>query len=186
MKTLKHLTMLLFIVVSFQTQAASQYSFEPTQGKTLFEAKGWPSLITIKGEGVGATGTLSEVNDMLTGSLAVDLNTLTTGIDLRDEHMKDKYLQVKQYPKATLTFTNLKIPAEKKGKVEFAGEMEIRGVKKEVKGTAEIIPTEKDIKVVAEFPLKLSEFNIEIPSYKGITVAEDVKVKFESQAIQKL
>lgn len=174
------------LLIAQTSFAVSQYSFSAEQGKTFFETKGWPSLIVIKGEGVGATGVLKEESGKLSGSLDMDINTFTTGIGLRDEHMKDKYLQVKEYPKATVTLKELAIPADKKGKVDFLAELEVHGVKKEVKGVAELTPESNNLKVVAEFPIKLSDFKIEIPSYKGITVAEDVKVKFESLVTQKM
>ena len=45
------------------------------------------------------------------GSLAVDLRTLDTGISLRNEHMREKYLEVDKapgYDKATLSEIDLK------------------------------------------------------------------------------
>ena len=35
-------------------------------------------------------------------------------------------------------------------------------------------------------PVKFSDFAIEIPSYKGITVAESVKISFESKVVKAL
>src|SRR5690606_37528919 len=108
------LCLTISLLISQTSFAVSQYSFSAEQGKTFFETKGWPSLIVIKGEGVGATGVLKEESGKLSGSLDMDINTFTTGIGLRDEHMKDKYLQVKEYPKARVILKEFAIPADKK------------------------------------------------------------------------
>lgn len=179
--------LLILCIIFFATQnllAASKYKFDSKAGKTVFETKGWPSLIVIKGEGLGAKGELIEDQKTLSGELIVDLTSLKTGIDLRDNHMKDKYLQVKDFPTAKLTITKMPIPEKLSGEVKFSGEMEVHGVTKKIEGMATLSSSENGVTVKAEFPLKLSDYKIEIPSYKGITVAEKVKVKFESSVVK--
>ena len=166
--------------------ALGNYHFKPNNGKVSFKTKGWPSLITIKGESKGVQGELKEMDGKVSGALSFDLQTLKTGISLRDDHMKNKYLEVTKYPKATLTLKNLMLPEKKSGDVPFKGLLKIHGVEKEVKGkvTLESGSDGKEVKMKGEIPIKLADFKIEIPSYKGITVAETVKVFIESKVLK--
>ena len=78
---MKHL--LQFILVFSLTPLASaavKYDFSPQSGKVAFKTKGWPSLITIKGEGEGVTGQLMEDSGKISGDLVFNLGTLKTGI----------------------------------------------------------------------------------------------------------
>ncbi|MCS6838035.1 MAG: YceI family protein [Bdellovibrionaceae bacterium] len=104
-------------------------------------------------------------NEVSAQNIKVPLNTLETGIKLRDEHMKDKYLDVKKYPYATL-----KVGKGVDGKGD--GEIEIRGITKKIQGTYKI---EKNI-LEAEFPLKLSDFEIKGIRYMGVGVKDEVRV----------
>jgi len=87
--------------------AKTTYNFKPEMGKVSFKTKGWPSLITIKGESDGFKGQLNEVDQKINGTLSFQLDKLKTGITLRDNHMKDNYLQVKEFPTAELKVADL-------------------------------------------------------------------------------
>lgn len=182
MKPLIFLTTLTLFTHSLL--AATNYSFKPEVGKLEFKTKGWPNLITIKGEGKGVTGTVTSDDGKVQGALSFDLTTLKTGIDLRDDHMKNKYLQVKEHPTAELTLQDVALPPNMDGSFSFKGMMKLHGVEKEVTGKGEMGKTGGQISMKAEIPIKLSDFNVEIPSYQGITVAEKVTIHFETQVTQ--
>jgi polyisoprenoid-binding protein YceI len=46
-----------------------------------------------------------------------------------------------------------------------------------VVGTAQLEKDEKQMKVIASFTIKTSDFGISTPTFSGITVAEDIDVK---------
>lgn len=101
-------------------------------------------------------------------NLTLDLNTLVTGLSLRDDHAKNKYLEVKKYPTAILS----DIKAENgKG----VGLLQIRDKKAKVSGTYKFSADQKQI--VAEFKIKLSDFGIEDINYKGIGVEDEVAIE---------
>lgn len=179
MRTLmSFLTVLLLIPFA---SAATQYKFAPEMGKVGFKTKGWPNLVTIKGEGKGVTGALQETEGKVSGELVFNLDSLKTGIELRDSHMKDNYLETKKHPTAKLVLTNVEFPKDLDGDMKFKGMMTLHGVEKEVEGKAELDNDGGQIKMTAEIPVKLSDFKIAIPAYKGITVAEKVKINFETK-----
>ncbi len=162
-------------------QAATQYQFQPDAGKVVFKTKGWPNLVTIKGEGKGVAGNLSEDTGKVSGEITFQLAQLKTGIELRDNHMKDTYLEVKKHPVAKIKLTNLEVPKDLDGSFEFKGMMTLHGVEKQVSGQAELENDSGKLKLIAEIPIKLSDFKIAIPSYQGITVAEKVNISISSE-----
>lgn len=141
-----------------------------------FEAIGKPSFIKIKGEGGKVIHQLVQEKEGKFDVFEVALADLTTGIDMRDEHMKNKYLQVKDHPKAIL-----KIPAGPGDLMQFTAEKEsqgtltLHGQTKPIK----IVATKSGNKISSEFDVKLSDYGIEIPTYAGITMADKVKVRTE-------
>lgn len=99
-------------------------------------------------------------------NIIVDLNSLYTGLALRDSHAKEKYLETKKYPTATL------IKAEgKDGK--GTGVLKIRDIEKPISGTYTI----KGSHLTAKFPLKLSDYGIKGISYKGVGVEDDINLE---------
>lgn len=164
--------------------AATQFQFKPEMGKVEFKTKGWPNLVKIPGKGKGVSGQLTEHQGKVTGELVFDLTSLKTGIELRDTHMKDNYLQVTEHPTAKLSFKDMSIPADFDGSFKFKGLLTLHGEEKEISGEAEMDKDGKTITVKGEFPIKITDFKIPVPSYKGITVAEKVSVKFETKVNQ--
>jgi polyisoprenoid-binding protein YceI len=99
-------------------------------------------------------------------SIDIPVASLVTGLSLRDEHMKNKYLEVQKYPKASLT--RLKAKGGK-----FEGLMNLHGKSQKVSGEYKIVGNQ----VRAEFPLKLSEYGIVIPTYMGVGVEDEGKME---------
>jgi polyisoprenoid-binding protein YceI len=116
------------------------------------------------------------------GSLAVDLRTLDTGISLRNDHLREHYLEVDKgpgYDQATLSEIELKgVNADApKGKGSFTGSLTLHGVKKSVTGSVDIRQAGAGLRVNATFPVKLSDYSISEPSYLGVGVKSPVQVQ---------
>jgi polyisoprenoid-binding protein YceI len=174
-----------FLVLSINSICHSAvYKLSADQGQITFLAKGKPALISIKGEGAGASAQLLEKDSMLNGVVSFQLDTLKTGIELRDDHLKNKYLEVEKFPTATLTFSNFKIPDDLTSEIPFNGILNLHGIDQPIQGLVTINKESKQQKLKADFKIKLSQFKIEIPSFKGITVAEDVQIKIEAPIVK--
>lgn len=104
-------------------------------------------------------------NDVTAGPIIVELRTLQTGIKLRDDHMKNKYLDIKTYPTAELTLGQ---GSAGKGK----GKLKIKGVEKEVSGIYKV----SGKKIEAKFEFNLSDFNISGIRYMGAGVKDKAEV----------
>lgn len=117
----------------------------------------------------------------VSGELTVDLTTIDTGIDLRNRHLREKYLEVTKpgFDKAVLSEIRL---ADAKGeayqgKSAFTGTLRMHGVSRPVAGSAEIQPAGTAVRVSASFPLALTDFGIEPPQYMGVGVGNRMGVK---------
>ena len=175
---MKALILFLLPLTSF---AATTLKNDAGTGAVEFLAVGRPSMLKIHGTATGPVANLSDDGKQLKGSIDFDMDKLDTGIAMRTEHMKEKYLQVKQYPKATLTLSDVPVDAafEKSlssgGDKPFKGKLALHGKEHDVAGTY----TADNGLVKAKFPLTLSDYSIDVPKYLGVTVADTVDVNVE-------
>ena len=118
------------------------------------------------------------------GTLAVDLRTLDTGIGLRNEHLRENYLEVGKGPgfdAATLSEIVLNgldadAPA---GKGSFTGLLTLHGVTRTVTGTVDVRQAGAGLRVKASFPVELPGYGIPKPRYLGVGVTDTVRVEVD-------
>ena len=131
---------------------------------------------------VGSLELQSERPVVLTGELMVDLTTLDTGIGLRNEHLRNQYLEVGKgngFDKAVLSGLQLGEvdPATFQGRTGFSGHLTLHGMKVAVKGDAAIRREASSVLVEASFPVKIADHGIAKPQYLGVGVRDEVQVK---------
>lgn len=182
MKTIKLLllaTILLPTIAFGATTNLLALKSESGASKVTFLAVGKPSMLKIHGTATaGPAADLKVEGSQLKGAVEFEMDRLDTGIDLRTQHMKEKYLHVKEHPKSRLTLLDAQVDPtfatslSNSGEKPFKGNLLLHGQEKEVNGTY----TVSNGLVQAKFPIKLSDFAIDIPSYLGIKVADMVDV----------
>ncbi len=174
---MKRLIFFVMLVVKF----ASAAELISQSGTVKFTAIGKPGFLKIRGESKGSypNGKIKIDKNAINGEFSFDLKSLDTGIELRNEHMKDKYLEVSKYATAKLTLTPITSPSSelKDMKEKFTGELSLHGVTKKIDGNYQYWG--KDKKVKADFEIKVSDFKIDIPKYLGVTVSETVQIEIE-------
>jgi polyisoprenoid-binding protein YceI len=116
------------------------------------------------------------------GSFAVDLRTLDTGIALRNEHLRDNYLEVNNGPgfdTATLAGIDLTgfQPDAPNGKGSFTGLLTLHGVTRTVTGAVDVRQAGAGLRVKASFPVNLSDYSIRKPRYLGVGVKDTIQVE---------
>ena len=168
------ITLLLVSNFSFAADIMAQLKCTP-DSNVFFVARGTPKAIRIEGKPVVPNCLISVDKLIISGTFEVDLNELKTGIQTRDDHMKTKYLEVQKYPKAVLTLEPLTINSKTKD-TPFTGMLSLHGVQKKVSGTTNMQLVQLKLSGDAKTQIKLSDFAITIPSFAGITVAEDVNI----------
>jgi len=126
-----------------------------------------------------------EGDDLLNQSelyFEVDLNTIDTGIGLRNRHMRENYLHTDKHPKTHITAKLIK--AEKKNdseyEVEAEGKFFVHGVEKSKKFSGTLVKIENDkYKVSVNFVVALSDYNIEVPSIMFYKIDENMDLIVE-------
>jgi polyisoprenoid-binding protein YceI len=138
-----------------------------------FAAKG-PAGMTI----VGKTSDLLLRDDGKIVSVSVPLKNLTTGIGLRDQHLREKYLQVDQFPSAELSVDrgSLTPPAASAVSLDAKGVMKIHGKTKTVVFRYTAKKNGQVIEVTGSIRLNIQDYGIPIPSFLGVTVKPDIDI----------
>jgi hypothetical protein len=117
--------------------------------------------VKVRGK-VQRNGTQVKAEDII-----LDLDTLKTGISLRDRHMKEKYFET---GKSGFKYAQLMRAEGNGGKL--SGEVSIHGVTRPFNGTY----TLESGKFIGSFKLKVTEFGMEAPKYMGVGVSDEVTV----------
>jgi polyisoprenoid-binding protein YceI len=131
--------------------------YEDARDEVLFISQAPLEKITGKATKTRGEVTVDDLSDLMRAKIAasfeVDLATIGTGLPLRDQHMRDMYLEVKKYPKAVFTFEKVErvqvVTKDAQGNaqartvkgltpgvpttVALSGTFEVHGVKKPVR-----------------------------------------------------
>ena len=126
--------------------------------------------------------TIPEGSRELAGAFLVDLRTLTTGISLRDAHLRDNYLEVSRgagYATAVLDAISLDAPAPAPGRsatLGFRATLTLHGRANPASGTAQVTHRGDRIEVKVSFPLRIDAYEIARPAYLGVGVTNQVEI----------
>jgi hypothetical protein len=148
---------------------------------------GRPSDARVDFQAVGPAGLKIEgtTNDLIVSEdadkivVTVPLANLKTGIEVRDRHMKEKYLEVEKYPEAKLTVARsaIKLPASgDKAGSDVTGSLVLHGQTKTVSVHYEVKAEGPAFLVDGKVHVNMKEVGIEVPVYLGVTVKPDVDV----------
>lgn len=186
MKLILIATSLLFSSFSFAEGNLTKVIDLATQdSKVEFFAVGKPSMLKINGTGGKIKGQIEVMSNIVKGILKVPLADLSTGIALRDEHMKKKYLETDKFPEASLQITDfkmdkdyLKVKGSQKN-IPFTGKLTVHGIEKDVTGTADLESDDKVLTILAKTNTNISNHKIDLPTYLGVKVADEVAIQTE-------
>ena len=126
----------------------------------------------------GKTTDLKLEDDGKVLKVIVPLENMKTGIDLRDRHMREKYLEVQKYPNAVLEipWSEIQLPADGQStSAKGKGKMTLHGKTQEVPFTYTVQRKGNDYQVTGNTPLNIKSFGIDIPNYMGVTVKPDIE-----------
>jgi polyisoprenoid-binding protein YceI len=170
--------------------APRQMTMPVDGGSVTFDVGTNISAVSVHGKSASVRGLVRARKDG--GQLIVDevnatlpVDALTTGMGLRDEHMK-KYIfttQDHQTPDIRFTGVNVACPMDAGGDAacKFAGKMSIRGVEKPLTISLKVKASGTSYRATGDGAVKLSDYGIERPSQFGVKCADDVKIHIELQ-----
>lgn len=172
-RTTKHCFSIGLTLLVFGMAAPSSAALSNGESKVVFTATG-PGGLTFVGKSSSAN--LKESGNSIV--VSVKLDSLVTGIDLRDRHMKEKYLETGKYPTAVLEVdkTKLQLPTGNTVNATVDGKLTLHGVTRPVKVTYRADGDSKRAKVDGTMRINMNEFKIEVPSYLGVTVKPNVDI----------
>jgi polyisoprenoid-binding protein YceI len=169
--------------------STARVALDNARATVEFFAVGWPSALKVHGKGSGLSGTIAVAGSrVVEGRVSFALDGLATGIDLRDRHMKEQYLETARFPQATFTLAGLELSGAAAGqafgarRVPFGGVLALHGVERPVTGEATISGEARKVNVDAGFQVRIEDFGIATPGYLGVTLADEVKVKVRFSA----
>lgn len=125
-----------------------------------------------------------EGDDLLNKSemyFEVDLNSLDTGIGLRNRHMRENYLHTEQFPFTHFTGKLIKAEAVKEGEyaVTAEGTMFIHGIEKQMTVEGMIQATASGYRIQAKFTAALTDYNIEVPQLMFFKIDENMQLELD-------
>lgn len=143
--------------------------------------------VTFSGKGTGGfklVGTTDQLAVKDAGgelTFTVPLKTVKTGIELRDRHMNEKYLETAKFPDATLTVSRaeLKIPS-RDGETttgSVTGKLAVHGVTRDQQVRYTVQRVGGAQRVSASFAMNFHDHGVNVPSYLGVTVKPDIEVQ---------
>ncbi len=162
------------IAVGLSSIAHASLSSTPTDGHVVFRAAG-PAGMTI--EGTTPDLRIADQDDAVV--ITVPLENLTTGIAVRDHHMKEKYLEVAKFPVATLNIARsvLKLPTGgDRVEADLASTVTIHGQSRPVVVHYDAKRDAGTLAAHGKFSINMHDFGISVPSYLGVTVKPDIDV----------
>jgi polyisoprenoid-binding protein YceI len=111
----------------------------------------------------------------------VELNGLDTGIGLRNRHMRENYLETDIFPYAIFNGHLTAITEKSPGNFEVIadGLMKIHGVEKPVSISGTVVADGNRYHIMYDFAVKLSDYNIEIPSLMFMKINEVIQLKLD-------
>lgn len=161
-------SMTVFVSGKVQSQV-----FKTENGNVEFLSKA--PLSEFMGKSSDLNGLVDLDKNML--DFFIDLNTLKTGIGLRDRHMRENYLETKKYPFAEFTGKIESPPNLYSGQsasVKAKGKFKIHGVEREIEVSGKLTAvSDFELQLEASFTVLLSDYNIDIPSVVFYELAED-------------
>lgn len=143
---------------------------------------------SFSGRAESLTGSISldlTKNELVEGQLVIAVDSLTTGLSLRDKHMKNKYLHGKKHPQITATIIGKqKFTFEKASKIKVrwsmhgqTKEQEITVTLHDVKKTATPSPQITSLTAKCQFDLNILDFGIEQPKYMIMSMDPVLKMQ---------
>jgi len=165
------------IALSICPSALSQ-QFVTTNGRMEFVSKATMETFS------GVSDHLHGLVDVQTNKVDfyIDLNTIKTGISLRDEHMRETYLETKKFPFAEFkgSINGLNSASRDTQNVIVTGEFSIHGISKNMTIRGRVYHDGRQMYLDAAWTVLLSDHNISIPRVMFLKLADAQEVSIRA------
>ncbi|MGE5175519.1 MAG: YceI family protein [Hyphomicrobiales bacterium] len=174
---------------------AAQFTVRPGAGnKVVFTSKA--PLETFQGKTDRIEGEITadpeDLGDSATVRLEVDLASLDTGIDKRNQHMREKHLETDKYPRAIFTGVVIRGPNParlapgKEVPLDVEGTFSLHGVERRIHPAVSVTllegPGPPRLRIHATFPVSLADYGITRPEFLFLKLSDTQDVEVEAVA----
>lgn len=164
---------------------AAPYATKPEANADTVYFRSDAKLEFIEGTTSAIRADFNLTDSTVTGRAEVDLRLLKTGIDTRDEHMRDRHLHTKEYPYAYFQLDRIAgLPTSWKADSTYSfdgyGTFSIHGTRRPITVSLEVMPSGEgaaSFAVRSRFAINLDDFGIERPRALFLKLAETIKVE---------
>lgn len=171
------------LVVLFAIQALAQGNLgkqKVTKGEVRFLAKITGGSFTATSEKVQGSVEIDPEKKTLTAHITVPADSFQTGLSLRDKHMRDNYLEAKKHAEIVFTVEAQPIVLEAGKTSKLQGHLQVKEVRRPIEVEVRIDdPSEKGFRATTTFPVDVTEFGIEQPSFKVVKMNPVVQTTVE-------
>lgn len=171
----KSISCLVVLVYLFCFTNVNGQSYVSEEGYVEFESSA--PLLTFKGISNNLTGLIDFDQNLV--DFYVDLNTIDTGIRLRNRHMRESYLETDKFPFAEFTgrlTTEFDFQIAQPQPATVTGTFKIHGVEREIDVEGNIQLVSDGLLLTASWVVRLEDYNIDRPSVIFYELAEEQKV----------
>lgn len=115
----------------------------------------------------------------------VDLGSLDTGIGMRDRHMRDDYLEVKEYPYASYKGHIVRVSPSSGGgfQVTADGTLTIHGTSHDRQIACDVTSQGTGYHARCAFDVLLSDYDIEIPKIMFLKLANEIQLALDFSVV---
>lgn len=130
----------------------------------------------------GVTGAATIEEGMIqAGEVVVDMTTITTDSDVRDNNVRRKIFHTDQFPESSFVLTEPAdisgVPGDGSvGQVELTGDLTIRGETNSITQTFDIARSGERLIVAGDIPINRLDYGVETPELVAATIAEDGEI----------
>ena len=169
------------------------------QARTYTLAPGAPNAVVFSvddnvdpfdGRTTNVTGTVvadPQAPSQASVEVSVDLPSLDTGNNLRNQHLREKYLQTDRFPKATFKSVSVVAPPSispnQPADLTVTGDFSVHGITKRltlpVKTT---LLADGRIHILSNFQIRLPDFGISVPHNLIVTVDDAISIRLDLYA----
>lgn len=174
------------------TSTAGDTNFQVNGGTVSFTADTNFSAVTVHGKSdrlMARFRIREEEGNLVIENLDAELDSsnLTTGMNIRDRHMRERIFTTSNGSVPPLRFHSDQVTCPAAGggaqsACEFNGTFFLRGVGQPLKVALRIRPEgsgKRQYRVSGQGTIRLSEFGIEPPTQLGVTVKDDVNLRLD-------
>jgi polyisoprenoid-binding protein YceI len=118
----------------------------------------------------------------------LDLSTLSTGVELRDEHMQEEFLETAKYPFAQFSgklVTPFDTTSSDTQKVKVKGDFKLHGISRNIEVIGEMVKKGHQLFIHANWQLDLPDYNIKIPQVLFMKVSQTQKLSITARMEEK-